>query len=427
MGAMNSEQAPLLANKDYEASSLFEPANLLREARRQRALPEVPVPRVAVLDPDGDVVRYLAATGRGHRHPGWACYHTDMWTVDLEGIEVGVVGMAVGAPFAVLVAEQLAVSGAELLISITSAGQIGELPATPCFVLIDRALRDEGTSMHYLPAARWSWLDATLRDKLAGAFGLVSEPVVVGDSWTTDAPYRETAAAIEAARGAGGVCVEMEAAALFAYALARGRRVVCLAHVTNTMATAGSCWKRIAAKWGPRSLLDPSPTEVEQFREEIKANAVQRRNSRGGRGTAENFIAALRCLYRHAEKDGLIKPDENPAAKTPKPRRQGATRHALSADQMSQINHHAATTGDDPELDTLLLRLHTESACRTGGALALRPRDLNTDQCVVYLREKEGTARWQPVSRSLMTTLRTTWVPSTRRRAVGVGRGRDGA
>lgn len=85
---MTSEQAPLLANKDYEASSLFEPANLLREARRQRALPSVPVPRVAVLDPDGDIVRYLAATGRGRRHAGWACYHTEMWTVDLEGVEV---------------------------------------------------------------------------------------------------------------------------------------------------------------------------------------------------------------------------------------------------------------------------------------------------------------------------------------------------
>jgi integrase/recombinase XerC len=173
----------------------------------------------------------------------------------------------------------------------------------------------------------------------------------------------------------------------------------------GTARTYGSYWKRIATKWGPRSLLDPTPTEVEQFREEIKTNAVQRRNSRGGRGTAENFIAALRCLYKHAEKDGLITPEENPAAKTPKPRRRGSTRHALSADQMSQINHYAGTTGDDPELDTLLLRLHTESACRTGGALALRPRDLNEDQCLIYLREKEGTARWQPVSRSLMTAL----------------------
>jgi hypothetical protein len=51
----------------------------------------------------------------------------------------------------VLVAEQLFVSGRRLLISVTSAGQIVSVGPTPYFVLIDRALRDEGTSHHYLP------------------------------------------------------------------------------------------------------------------------------------------------------------------------------------------------------------------------------------------------------------------------------------
>lgn len=236
---MIGEGVPLLDGKDYAAPSLFEPVNLLREARRQKDLPEIAVPRVAVLDPDGDIVRYLAAGGRGRRHLGWACYHTDIWTVDLDGIEIGVVGMAVGASFAVLVAEQLAASGAELVISITSAGQITALPYTPCFLLIERALRDEGTSLHYQPPGRWSHLDTTLRDKLSGAFAHLPHPVLTGASWTTDAPYRETAAAINAALAEHIACVEMEAAALYAYATARDRRVVCLAHVTNAMATAG--------------------------------------------------------------------------------------------------------------------------------------------------------------------------------------------
>ena len=145
----SSEELPLLTAKDYEAPSLFEPSNLLREARRQKNLSAIPVPTVCMLDPDGDVVRHLAASGRGTRHPGWACYHTEMWSVDLDGVEVGVVGMAVGGSFAVLVAEQLAASGCELLVSVTSAGQIRPLGVPPYFVLIDRALRDEGTSSHY--------------------------------------------------------------------------------------------------------------------------------------------------------------------------------------------------------------------------------------------------------------------------------------
>jgi len=235
---------PLLEGKDHRAVSLFQPENLLREARRQRGLGDAPVPRVGLLDPDGDIVRHLAATGRGHRHPGWACYHTELWVTDLDGVEIGVVGVAVGAPFAVLVAEQLAASGAEVVVSITSAGQIVPLAAVPCFVLIERALRDEGTSAHYLPPGRWSYLDGGLHARLAGAFDHLPNPVLTGASWTTDAPYRETTAAIQAAKCAGAVCVEMEAASLYAYATARARRVVCLAHVTNTMAVAGDDFEK---------------------------------------------------------------------------------------------------------------------------------------------------------------------------------------
>lgn len=237
-------EPPLLRAKNYTEPSVFEPANLLREARRQRGLPEVAVPRVCLLDPDGDIVRLLAEGGRGRRHDGWACYHTEMWTTEIDGTTVGVVGMAVGAPFAVLVAEQLAASGAELVVSITSAGRIGPLPQAPCFVLIDRALRDEGTSVHYAPPGRWSRLDDGLRDGLRDAFGALPVPVVTGASWTTDAPYRETSTAIAEAEAAGVACVEMEAAALYAYGRARGRAVVCLAHVTNTMATDGDDFEK---------------------------------------------------------------------------------------------------------------------------------------------------------------------------------------
>jgi purine-nucleoside phosphorylase len=111
-------------------------------------------------------------------------------------------------------------------------------------VLIDRALRDEGTSAHYLPPARWSRIDDTLRIRLANAFDALTQPVRVGSSWTTDAPYRETQEAIAAAEREAIACVEMEAAALYAYAAARRRAVVCLAHVTNTMAVAGDDFEK---------------------------------------------------------------------------------------------------------------------------------------------------------------------------------------
>lgn len=58
-----------------------------------------------------------------------------------------------------------------------------------------------------------------------------------GASWTTDAPFRETKKLIAARREEGIVSVEMEAAALLSLGYASGKPVVCLAHITNTMAT----------------------------------------------------------------------------------------------------------------------------------------------------------------------------------------------
>jgi uridine phosphorylase len=146
------------------------------------------------------------------------------------------IGCAVGAPFAVLIAEELFASGCRLLISMTSAGQLAQLGPPPYFVLIDKALRDEGTSYHYLPAAEFSHADAALLGLLEGAFRDLQVPVLRGATWTTDAPFRETAEAIAAMQARGLLGVEMEAAALYAFAAARRKPVICFAHVTNQMA-----------------------------------------------------------------------------------------------------------------------------------------------------------------------------------------------
>jgi uridine phosphorylase len=230
--------APILDNKDPDAPSVFEPAALLREARRQKRLSEVPVPRLCVLDPDGDIVRQLRKSGRAKPSESWPCYHTELYEFALAGERAGIIGCAVGAPFAVLVAEELFALGCRLLISVTSAGQITAKGNPPYFVVIDRALRDEGTSYHYAAPASFAEADAGL---VAAAIGALRDKGIaahVGTSWTTDAPFRETEAAIGTARAKGILAVEMEAAALYTFARAAKHRVLCLAHVTNTMAVA---------------------------------------------------------------------------------------------------------------------------------------------------------------------------------------------
>jgi hypothetical protein len=77
------ETPPILLDKDYDAPSAFTPESLLREARRQKGADKVAVPKICLLDPDGDIVRYLKANGRTRKHEGWVCYHTDLWLFTL--------------------------------------------------------------------------------------------------------------------------------------------------------------------------------------------------------------------------------------------------------------------------------------------------------------------------------------------------------
>jgi hypothetical protein len=213
--------SPLLQRRDYHRPSLFRPENMLREARRQKGLESGHVPAICVLDPDGDIAAHARADLGATRSAHWACYHTEMWVWEHAGSRYGVIGRAVGSPFFA--------SGCELIVSIASAGQIGD-GEPPYHVIVERALRDEGTSYHYLPPARYVDADAALVKLAAETF-----TVRAGATWTTDAPFRETAETIADRREEGILAVEMEAAALYALAEAHERPILCLAHVSNQL------------------------------------------------------------------------------------------------------------------------------------------------------------------------------------------------
>jgi uridine phosphorylase len=203
--------------------------------RTQKNIPEGQIPSICILDPDGDVVSNLLVTKKARVNPYWACYHTTLYNFEYRGIEFGIVACAVGASFAVLIAEELFVSGCQLLISVTSSGLITTRQKPPFFVLIERALRDEGTSYHYLPPSDYSYLNKKLLAVCEHAFSELTISISKGSTWTTDAPFRETGVALEQAQSLGILAVEMEASALYAFSQVCNRAVICFAHVTNQM------------------------------------------------------------------------------------------------------------------------------------------------------------------------------------------------
>lgn len=142
---MSLGDKPILRMKRYGEQSVFTPEALLREARRQQGYAVADVPAVCLLDPDGDILAQLQSDEAASRDTNWACYHTNLFRVSRGSFDFGVIAGAVGASFSVLVAEELFASGCRLLISISSAGQIIPARQPPYFVLIETALRDEGT------------------------------------------------------------------------------------------------------------------------------------------------------------------------------------------------------------------------------------------------------------------------------------------
>ncbi|MFH1362713.1 MAG: nucleoside phosphorylase [Candidatus Omnitrophota bacterium] len=239
MSQINFRNIPIINNKKHKEPSVFNPENLLREARRQKNIKSEKIPEICILDPDGDIVSYLLEEKKAKPNHAWACYHTQLYNFTYGNVAFGIIGCVVGSSFAVLVAEELFACGCQFLVSMTSAGQITPLERQPpYFILIEKALRDEGTSYHYQLPSQYSHIDKKLLHNIANGLEKDSLGMYIGASWTTDAPFRETESAIMHARSQGILAVEMEAAALYAFASAKQKQVVCLAHVTNQMGSA---------------------------------------------------------------------------------------------------------------------------------------------------------------------------------------------
>jgi uridine phosphorylase len=208
----------------------------MEAVRATRGVDTAPLPPVCVLDFDGDLWDGLAADG-APPVSSWACFHTRMLGVTVDGTACGVVPRTIGGPYAVLVAEQLHAAGVRVIVGLTSAGRVSPTLPLPCLVVADQAVRDEGTSLHYLPPSRvvatpTPGLAASLATVLGGVAG-----VQRGLVWTTDAPYRETAAQLREWAEAGALAVEMQAAALFAFGQRRGAHVGVVAVVSNSVGT----------------------------------------------------------------------------------------------------------------------------------------------------------------------------------------------
>jgi len=132
--------------------------------------------------------------------------------------DLGLARLPIGAPAAAIAIEELSARGTELFIGVGTAGAVSERLAAGDLAVCSAALRDEGTSHHYAPPEPFALPDSGLTARLREALPAAA----YGPSWTTDAPYRETAEEIAKYRAEGILTVEMEASCLFTVARLTG-------------------------------------------------------------------------------------------------------------------------------------------------------------------------------------------------------------
>ncbi len=174
------------------------------------------LPEAVVLCYSRSLMNYLTETHDGEFVGN---YYGDLYAFADADYAVGVLGnFGIGAPATAMLMDELIADGVETFLSIGFAGCLDETIEMGEFIICDKAIRDEGTSHHYVEAEKYAHASDSLTDETVGLLREREESFHVGPSWTIDAMYRETKQEVRQYAEEGVLTVEMEASAVFAIA-----------------------------------------------------------------------------------------------------------------------------------------------------------------------------------------------------------------
>jgi len=217
----------------YGDKAVIEPARVIQERKKIGLHPSCPVPAGAIMCYDTAFWQWVCA-GPGYVEcDGWLKGAYLVPYKDSRILVLKVPGF--GAPTAVMTLEELAAYGIKKFVNIGAAGGLQQNMNIGDIVICDRAIRDEGTSHHYLPVEKYAFPCPELTENLCTAFQRKGIQYSKGTSWTTDAPYRETLEELRQYCADGVATVEMEASALFAVGAYRGVSVSAIFAISDIL------------------------------------------------------------------------------------------------------------------------------------------------------------------------------------------------
>jgi len=198
---------PLL-QYDSERTAMLEPSKVIRAAN---------VPECCVICFFREIIEEKALNAAVVARQVWEDGVHELYETAEYGQRLAFFHPGVGAPVAAGLLEDFIARGCRRFVACGGAGALVQLP--PGHVVVPTsAVRDEGTSYHYLPAGAEVTPDPQLVESVLQVLARNEVPYLLGKTWTTDAPYRETRDKVALRRDEGCLTVEMEAAAFFAVA-----------------------------------------------------------------------------------------------------------------------------------------------------------------------------------------------------------------
>jgi len=219
----------------YRSKPFFNPSDFVGYVRDRGGLGDRPAPEAVILSYQRSLFEEVCRAHEVTAAEGYFAPH--LRYLDGEGGRIAIAGnFGVGAPAAAVMLEELIAFGAKRFVSVGTAGSLKEDLPPGSLVLCDSALRDEGTSYHYLPGGGLVYPSESLTASLSRALEAAGLAFRKGASWTTDAIYRETPSEVVMHAGRGALVVEMEAAALFAVARFRACLIASCFAVSDTLA-----------------------------------------------------------------------------------------------------------------------------------------------------------------------------------------------
>jgi len=224
---------PNLKNKHAE-DSMLSPAEFKEYQKKLGRYPKLDPPAGVILCYQTRLLEYFL---ENHKTTSVAGFTGELYLLNETENRVAVAGrFGIGAPAAVLLFEELIAFGVNEFMSIGTAGTLQESIKVGDLVVCKRAIRDEGTSHHYLRHSKYAYASKDMTRRIISSLKKLGQKYSVGTSWTTDAPFRETVTEARQYQKEGVATVDMEASALFAVAQYRDVDIGAVFAISDSLA-----------------------------------------------------------------------------------------------------------------------------------------------------------------------------------------------